>query len=171
MHACRLRLATVILSAIVFSLGLAGCGEEGSSTVSYAGLKDEYRGLACPRGNVALTLSDDGSFLIVLRPPGDSPSSCVSDDEPEADTSVQSLEGTWQYVGRELTLTSEDREIVFAPDTVSVWMREEFHDIAGLRWIRSRGKTFADSCDLVCAREVHEVLHPTEGGGGQQAGW
>lgn len=104
------------------------------------GLVSEYVSTDCPTGQITLTLSRDGGFVLALA---------IWDPVVRDHVGWRTLTGRWRIEGGRLTLSSHARDLSYGLISEDGSSAEDSSRVPALHWERSSLPTFADGFDLV----------------------
>jgi hypothetical protein len=103
----------------------------------------EYVSTDCPSGQITLTLSRDGGFILALA---------IWDPVVRDHVGWRTLTGRWTMESGRLVLSAHARDLSYSLVSGDGTATDGALRVPGLHWERSNLPTFADGFDLVAKR-------------------
>jgi hypothetical protein len=159
----RGRLFRLLLILLVYpSAGLlAGCGSADRPATAPPWFVGEYVDPSHPTGALQLSVSEDGTFVLVAREHWDRAREGQGGD---------AVRGEWKSQGDGLRLTGEGWSAALVTHEVPVSIRARRDTLSGLRWSEATGSAPLESAQFVKYQEFHDFVRPPEGFGTSTGG-
>lgn len=108
----------------------------------------EYVSIDCPKGDITLALSKDGTFMLELK---------HWDPKQNRHTHRESLTGKWRIAEKKLVLTGSV-ELRYLRELSAMTVGSHSGNIDSFKWESSSKPTFADTFSLVERKEVDDLF-------------